>query len=184
LRPTLFGYTPHVTQRLTASLSRVLAVALLAGLCACAKSSETTSASTTTTAAEATSAPTTDVAAAVAAANKRDDPCSYVTVSEMRAILHAAVAAHVSGGNKCVYELPSGPGPRSQIEVDRGDGRIAMKSAGAMGSPLKGVGDQAVSVGPTIMVRTGEDLIQIQMSGVQAPIQKATAIYSTVKKRL
>jgi len=171
-----------VTQRLIAPLSRVLAVALLAGLCACAKSSETTSASTTTT--EATAAPTTDVAAAVAAANKRDDPCSYVTVSEMRAILHATVAAHVSGGNKCVYELPSGPGPRSQIEVDRGDGRIAMKSAGAMGSPLKGVGDQAVSVGPTIMVRTGEDLVQIQMSGVQAPIQKATTIYNTVKKRL
>ncbi len=161
----------------------MLAVALLAALCACAKSSETTSAGTTTTA-EATSAPTTDVGAAVAAANKRDDPCSYVTVSEMRAILHTAVAARVSGGNKCVYELPSGPGPRSQIEVDRGDGRIAMKSAGAMGSPLKGVGDQAVSVGPTIMVRTGEDLVQVQMSGVQAPIQKATTIYNIVKKRL
>ena len=169
-------------QRSITPVFRVLAAALLAALCACAKSSDTTTSSTTT--ATATSAPTTDIAAAVAKANKSDDPCSFVTVTEMRAILHAAVVTQVSGGNKCVYELPSGPGPRAQIEVDRGDGRIAMKSAGAMGSPLKGVGDQAVSVGPTIMVRTGEDLVQVEMSGVQAPIQKATTIYNTVKKRL
>ena len=170
-------------RRSTTPLTRVLAAALLAGLCACAKSSDTTTTANTTTTA-ATSAPTIDVAAAVAKANKKDDPCAYVTVTEMRAILHAAVVTHVNGGNKCVYELPSGPGPHAQIEVDRGDGRIAMKSTGAMGSPLKGVGDQAISVGPTIMVRTGEDLVQIQMSGVEAPIAKATTIFNTAKKRL
>jgi hypothetical protein len=165
-------------------MSRVLSVVLLAGLCACAKSSETTTASTTT--ATATSPATIDVAAAVAKANKRDDPCSFVTVAEMQAILHAPVVTHVNGGNKCVYEPPSGA-VHAQVQVERGDGRIAMKSAGAMSgmtTPLKGVGDQAIAVGPTIMVRSGEDLVQIEMSGVQAPIEKAKSIFNTVKKRL
>lgn len=167
-------------------LRQALTAVLFAALCACSKSTETTSEATTVTA-----APTTDVAAAVAAAQKRDDPCAFVTEAEMRAILHAAVVPHVSGGNKCVYELPSGPGPYSEIEVARGDGRIAMKSAGAMThaqpgitNPLAGVGDQAVQVGPTIMVRKGEDLVNVVMSGVDAPIAKAKLIYSTVAKRL
>ena len=160
---------------------------LFASLCACSKSSDTAH-----DAAAATAAPTADaVAAAVAAAQKRDDPCAYVTEAEMRAILHAAIVPHVSGGNKCVYALPSGPGPYSQIEVARGDGRVAMRAAGAMAhaepgidNPLAGVGDQAVQVGPTIMVRTGEDLVTIVMSGVAAPIAKAKVIFSTVKRRL
>ncbi len=165
-------------------MSRVLSAALLVALCACAKSAETTTSSTTTT---ATAVPTTDIAAAVAKANKRDDPCSFVTVPEMRAILRAQITARVVGGNKCVYEVPSHPGPYSQVQVERGDGRIAMKSAGAMGgmtSPVKGVGDQAMSVGPLLMVRTGEDLVEITMSGVQAPTEKAKTIFNTVKKRL
>lgn len=170
-------------------LRRGLAAVLFASLCACSKSPEATH---DTAAATATAAPTADaVAAAVAAAQKRDDPCAYVSEAEMRAILHARVVPHVSGGNKCVYALPSGPGPYSQIEVARGDGRIAMKAAGAMAraepgidNPLAGVGDQAVMVGPTIMVRKGEDLVNIVMSGVDAPIKKAAVIFKTVERRL
>ncbi len=66
-----------------------------------------------------------------------------------------------------------------------------MKVAGAMAraepgidNPLAGVGDQAVMVGPAIMVRKGEDLVTIVMSGVAAPIAKAKAVFSTVARRL
>ena len=172
--------------------------ALLAGVCACSKSSETTATttqaapSTATAAADATTATLSPaVAAQLAAAQKHDDPCAFVTQAEMRTILHAPVVARVTGGNKCVYELPSGPGPYSMIEVDRGDGRIAMKAAGGMAraepgidNPLKGVGDQAIQVGPAIQVRSGEDLVQIVMSGVATPIQKAKTIFKTMKPRL
>jgi hypothetical protein len=168
-------------------LRQALAAVLFVSLCACSKPADTTH-----DAAAATAAPTADaVAAAVAAAQKRDDPCAYVTQAEMRAILHAPVAAHVSGGNKCVYALPSGPGAYSQVEVARGDGRIAMRVAGAMAraepgidNPLAGVGDQAVMVGPAIMVRKGEDLVTIVMSGVDAPIKKAKVVFTTVARRL
>ena len=170
-----------------AYLRQVVAAVLFASLCACAKPAGTAHDVVT-----ATAAPTADAAAAaVAAAQKRDDPCGYVSEAEMRAILHAPVVPHVSGGSKCVYALPSGPGPYSQIEVARGDGRVAMKAAGAMAhmepgidNPLAGVGDQAVQVGPAIMVRTGEDLVTIVMSGVDAPIKKAKVIFSTVKRRV
>jgi hypothetical protein len=169
------------------SVRRGLAAVLLASLCACSKSADTAERGATATAAATADA----VAAAVAAAQKRDDPCAYVTQAEMRAILHAPVVPHASGGNKCVYALPSGPGPYSQIEVARGDGRIAMRAAGAMAraepgidNPLAGVGDQAVMVGPTIMVRKGEDLVNIVMSGVDAPIKKAKVVFNTLERRL
>jgi hypothetical protein len=77
-------------------LRQALAAVLFASLCACSKPADTTHDT---------------------AAQNRDGPCAYVTQAEMRAILYAPVAAHVSGGNKCVYALPSGPGPYSQVEV-------------------------------------------------------------------
>lgn len=90
-----------------------------------------------------------------------------------------------------MYALPSGPGPYSEIEVARGDGRIAMRAAGVMAraepgidDPLAGIGDQAVMAGPLIMVRKGEDLVNIVMSGVHAPITKAKAVFATVERRL
>ncbi len=174
--------------RTTAALvfvRRGLAAVLFALLWACAKS-----AGTADRGAAATAAPTVDaVAAAVAAARKHDDPCAYVTEAEMRAILHAPVVPHASGGNTCVYALRSGPGPYAQIEVARGDGRVAMRAAGAMArlepgidSPLAGIGDQAVMAGPAIMVRKGEDLVSIVMSGVDAPIEKAKVIFNMVER--
>jgi hypothetical protein len=165
-----------------------LAVALLASLCACAKSTEPVA----QPAQAAQSSPALDVKAALARAQKRNDPCAFVSQSEMRAIVHAPVVARtINGGNACSYDLPSGPGAHAKVQVDRGDGRIGMQSAGAMSgrlrgveNPLAGVGDQAVQVGPTIMVRSGEDLVSIEMSGVSRPIDKAKAIFAIVKRRL
>ena len=51
-------------------------------------------------------------------------------------------------------------------------------------SPYEGVGDQAVAIGPTLMIRTGEDLMQLIFCGVEDVPAKAKKIFQTAKPRL
>ena len=58
------------------------------------------------------------------------------------------------------------------MQLNWGDGVAGMKGAGAMGSELgpvmgelAGLGDQATSAGPMILIRRGEDLITLVISG-------------------
>lgn len=174
--------------RLT-TLQLACAATVLASLCACAKPAATTT--ETTSVAAATATPDAAIAASVNAARAAGGGCSFVTQAEMRAILHAPVVAHVSGSDKCTYAVPSHASPYVQVEVDRGDGRVAMRAAGAMShveagmtNPLAGLGDQATTVGPAVMIRTGDDLVQIVLSGVDGRLAKAKLIFKTVKARL
>ncbi len=66
-----------------------------------------------------------------------------------------------------------------------------MASAGVMGrqepgltSPYDGIGDQAVAVGPALMIRTGDDLVSIVFSGVSGAPAKARRIFDTAKARM
>ena len=63
--------------------------------------------------------------------------------------------------------------PYAEVQLNWGDGVAGMKGAGAMESELgpamgelAGLGDQATAVGPTILIRRGEDLITLVISGV------------------
>jgi hypothetical protein len=51
-------------------------------------------------------------------------------------------------------------------------------------SPYEGIGDQAVAVGPTLMIRTGEDLVQLVFSGVTDAPAAAKKIFDTAKPRM
>ncbi len=120
--------------------------------------------------------------------------CEMVTQSEMSAILGVAVAAkdatHSAGETACTYSAPSGF-PTVQMEVDWGDGEAAMgafamlnRNQPGIGNPYDGVGDQAVAVGPTLMIRTGDDLMKLLFSGVDDAPAKARKIFQTAKPRL
>jgi hypothetical protein len=125
---------------------------------------------------------------------KQASACEMVTQSEMSAILGVAVASkdttHSAGETACAYSAPSGF-PTVQMEVDWGDGEAAMgafamldRHEPGIGSPYEGVGDQAVAIGPTLMIRTGEDLVKLVFSGVDDAPAKARKIFQTAKSRL
>jgi hypothetical protein len=125
---------------------------------------------------------------------KQASACEMVTQSEMSALLGVAVAAkdttHSAGETACTYSAPSGF-PTVQMEVDWGDGEAAMgafamlnRNEPGIGSPYDGVGDQAVAVGPTLMIRIGEDLMKLVFSGVDDAPAKAKKIFQTAKPRL
>jgi hypothetical protein len=112
--------------------------------------------------------------------------CTSKKQGNVDAVPPAAKAAETA----CTYSAPSGL-PTVQMEVDWGDGEVAM-SAFAMlnrnepgiGSPYDGIGDQAVAIGPTLMIRTGEDLMKLVFSGVDDAPAKAKKIFQTAKPRL
>jgi hypothetical protein len=120
-------------------------------------------------------------------------PCALVTAAEMSAILGTPIVAEprAGGSTECNYAPASGVSPTVKLTVDWGDGKIAMASAGMMArqepgltSPYHGLGDQAVAVGPALMIRTGEDLVTIVFSGVTDGPAKARRIFETAKGRM
>jgi hypothetical protein len=125
---------------------------------------------------------------------KQASACEMVTQSEMSAILGEAVAAkdttHSAGETACTYSAPSGF-PTVQMEVDWGEGETAMgayamlnRAEPGIGSPYDGVGDQAVALGPALMIRTGDDLMKLIFSGVDDAPAKARKIFQTAKLRM
>lgn len=135
-----------------------------------------------------------------AAANAKAKPaharlpgCALVTAAEMSEILGVRVNAAERGGSntECSYSPVSGVSPTVKLTVDWGDGKIGMASAGMMGklepglsSPYAGIGDQAVAVGPALMIRTGDDLVTLVLSGVSGAPAKARRIFDTAKPRM
>jgi hypothetical protein len=176
-----------------------LTLALLLGfaaLSACSKSSpapDTAAPASDTAASTPTQA---DIAKAVAAANQTDSrkACELVTAAEMSTILGSTVAAEPnessSGKTECIYKPASGISPYVEFSVEWGEGETAMKAAGMMdkhepgiASPYDGIGDQAVAVGPSLLIRNGNDAIWIVFSGVDDAPAKAKKIFDTAKAR-
>lgn len=121
--------------------------------------------------------------------------CAMVTEAEMSTILGAAVIAEPNdrsnGKTECVYKASSGISPYVELSVDWGSGEAAMMATSLMGkiepgmtSPYAGIGDQASAIGPTLMIRTGDDLMTIVFSGVDDLPAKAKAIFTTAKARM
>lgn len=121
--------------------------------------------------------------------------CSLVTDAEMSTILGVAMATdsndRSSGKTECNYSPRSGVTPAVKLSVDWGDGEVAMNAAGFMGkhepgltNPYEGLGDQAVAVGPALMIRTGDDLVTIVFTGVSEAPAKAKRIFDTAKGRM
>ncbi len=121
--------------------------------------------------------------------------CALVTQAEMSRILGADVVAqandHSNGKTECIYKAASGISPYVEFTVERGEGEMALKAMGAMGkvepgisNPYEGIGDEAAAVGPTLWIRTGDDLVTIVFSGVKDAPAKAKQIFNTAKVRM
>jgi hypothetical protein len=118
-----------------------------------------------------------------------------VTAEEMSAILGAAVHAErndrSNGKTECIYTPDGGISPYVELSVEWGSGEGAMMGAGmaaqiepGLTNPYEGLGDQAIAVGPMLMIRTGEDLVSIVFSGVEDAPSKAKRIFDTAKARM
>jgi hypothetical protein len=121
--------------------------------------------------------------------------CELVTEKEMSAILGAPVRAESNdrsnGKTECIYQPIEGVSPYVEFSVEWGSGEGAMMGVGmaaqaepGLASPYEGLGDQAVAVGPTLMIRTGEDLVMLVFSGVDDTPAKAKQIFDTAKAKM
>jgi hypothetical protein len=137
-------------------------------------------------------------AAAAVALAKAQSPaakaCEMVTEAEMSRILGVTVTAkdltHSSGATDCKWAAPSGF-PAVELEVDWGDGEVAMHAAAMMDqhepgitSPYDGLGDRAIAVGPALMIQTGDDLMKLIFTGVEDAPVKAKKIFAAAKARM
>jgi hypothetical protein len=117
--------------------------------------------------------------------------CELISEAEMSAMLGTPVAATASGRSKCIYKSAGSSGPYVEFSVDRGDGAAAMKGVGmaekhesGLSSPYAGIGDQAVAVGPALLIRTGDDLVTLVFSGVRDVPTAAKKIFEVAKAKL
>lgn len=145
------------------------------------------------TPATVSSAATAEPAAAVAPPSAQ--ACDMVTAEEMSAILGAAVHAErndrSNGKTECIYTPDEGISPYVEFSVEWGSGEGGMMGVGmaaqvepGLANPYEGLGDQAVAVGPMLMIRSGEDLVSIVFSGVEDAPPKAKRIFDTAKARM
>jgi hypothetical protein len=131
-------------------------------------------------------------AAALAAAAKEPVACDFFTADEMSALLGGRVTRDPPRqSNTCVYSSAQGSGPFAELKFEPGDGQAAMMAAGfanrhepGLVDPLAGVGDQALTVGPVVMIRRGEDLITIRVSGVDDALGHIKLIYAAINAKL
>ena len=122
--------------------------------------------------------------------------CGLISAADMSAALGSAVSAVADdrgGQTKCIYDSAGGElgGAYAEVQLNWGDGVAGMKGAGAVEpqlgqvmSRLAGLGDQATSVGPMILIRRGSDLITLVISGVPDSTSTAKRIYDLLDARL
>jgi hypothetical protein len=122
--------------------------------------------------------------------------CELISAAEMSGVLGSAVAAvadNRGGQTKCTYQSAGDEigGAYAEVQLNWGDGVAGMKGVGAMEpqlgkvmSQFAGLGDQATSVGPMILIRRGSDLITLVISGVRDSTSTAKRIYGLLDARL
>lgn len=122
--------------------------------------------------------------------------CKLASAADTSTVLGSALGAVADDRGrqtKCTYETAGGEigAPHAEVQLNWGDGVAVMNCAGAMESQrgpameeLAGLGDQATSVGPMILIRRGVDLITLMISGVPDSTAAAKSIYELLDARL
>jgi hypothetical protein len=122
--------------------------------------------------------------------------CALISAADMSAALGSAVGAVADdrgGQTKCTYQAAGDEigGAYAEVQLNWGDGLAGMTGAGAMEpqlgevmGKLAGLGDQATSVGPMILIRRGSDLITLVISGVPDSTGAVKKIYGLLDARL
>lgn len=182
-------------------MNRLLVVALVSlapCIGACSKSPDGSGSSSASNASGSDSSARAQVAAAMAREKATPKACDLVTAKEMSAILGSEVAAtahdNSNGKTECIYQTDkpiTHSTPYADLSIDWGDAESAMDAAGFMNKhepgiadPYEGIGDKAVAVGPTLMIKTGEDLMTIILSDVDDVPGTAKKIFNTAKPRM
>ncbi len=122
--------------------------------------------------------------------------CALISAADMSAILGSTVTAEADdrgGQTKCTYTAGGDEigGAYAEVQLNWGDGAAGMKGVGIMEPELgkvmghlAGLGDQATSVGPMILIRRGDDLITLVLGGVPDNTVAAKRIYDLLNARL
>jgi hypothetical protein len=166
-------------------------VSLAPIIAGCSKSPDTSGSA----AASGTSA---QVAAAPAQEKATPKACDLVTAKEMSVILGSDVVGTPNDGSngktECVYKTDkpiTHSTPYADLSIDWGSGEGAMQGVAflnkhepGIADPYAGIGDQAVAMGPTLMIKTGDDLMTIILSDVDDVPGTARKIFKTAKPRM
>ena len=132
--------------------------------------------------------------AAAPEAAKKVIACKLITPDEMTALAGKPIAANADEGygrTGCVWEPPGGGLPRVELKIEWGAGEAAMTANGMLSrhepgisSAYDGLGDEAVAMGPAVMIKRDEDLVTIIVSGVDEADAAVRKIYDTATARM
>jgi len=134
-------------------------------------------------------------AAPVAEPATKPSACAMVSQEQMSEILGMNVVSapdeSSSGVTKCVYTAPTSLSPDAWVSVEWGEAQTARMGAGmasqqepGLVDPLDGLGDEAFMTGPVLFVISGEDLVQIYLTGVPEIAPPAAKILALVQPKL
>jgi outer membrane protein OmpA-like peptidoglycan-associated protein len=120
--------------------------------------------------------------------------CEMLPAAEMSAILGSSVTAEGDkggGSTTCRYQRVGGTFPFVELTIDWGAGAVAMSGFGllarhepGMVDPLAGLGDQATAIGPAVMVRLGDDLLNLTLTGVEDHVGVAHRVVAALRPRM
>lgn len=124
----------------------------------------------------------------------RPSACSLVTQEEMSTIIGMPVVGvpdeSSSGVTGCVYTAPTSLSPDAWLKVAWGEGEtlsqglaLAERADPDLADPLAGLGDEAAQVGPTLMILSGEDSVEIYLTGISDVVPPAQKILALVESR-
>jgi hypothetical protein len=131
----------------------------------------------------------------VAVPAAKPSACSMVSQEQMSEILGKSVVSapdeSSSGVTKCVYTAPTSLSPDAWVSVEWGEAQTARMGAGlasqqepGLVDPLDGLGDEAFMTGPVLFVISGEDVVQIYLTGVPEIAPPAAKILALVQPKL
>jgi outer membrane protein OmpA-like peptidoglycan-associated protein len=126
---------------------------------------------------------------------RRLGSCELVTAAEMSKIFGKALTAEqidgTTGQGACQYSPAEGMMPRVELNIEWGAAEAQAIAAGLLGRAEKGlanrfegIGDSAVSIGPMLYIRRGEDLISLMIFGADDVAVAARSIYAIATPRL
>lgn len=120
--------------------------------------------------------------------------CAMLTAAEMSSIVGTTVSAEGDeggGSTTCRYQPAGRSMPSIEVKIDWGGGSAAMMSTRILSrlepgiaDRLAGLGDEAAAMGPALWVRTGEDLVNLTLMGVDDDVAIAKRIVALLRPRM
>ena len=98
-----------------------------------------------------------------------DQPCSFVTATEMAGLLGTPVATATDEHFRCKYVVGKGWLETKLMNLELKASRDIYEYNRAHGKPIPGVGDQAYQLGATLAAKVGDVLVVVDGSNVPHP---------------